>query len=109
MPTIRETILAPEIEGGQWIQGGPIVLKELAGKAVVLVDFWDYTCVNCLRALPYVQQWHVRYRRDGLVIAGVHAPEFSFARESSHVRDSVSRLGLDYPVVLDNDYAIWRA
>ncbi len=60
-------------------------LKELRGKAVVLIDFWDYTCVNCIRTLPYVEGWHSRYHKDGLVVIGVHAPEFSFAREGSNV------------------------
>jgi thiol-disulfide isomerase/thioredoxin len=109
MPTISETIYAPELEGGQWIQGGPVHLKDLRGKAVVLVDFWDYTCVNCIRTLPYVAGWHQRYHKDGLVIVGVHAPEFSFAREGSHVSEAVHRFGLEYPIVLDNEYAIWRA
>ncbi len=109
MPTITETIYAPELEGGTWIQGGPIHLKELRGKAVVLVDFWDYTCVNCIRTLPYVEGWHRRYHTDGLVVVGVHAPEFSFAREGSHVAQAAVRFGLEYPIVLDNEYAIWRA
>ncbi len=109
MPTLSETILAPELDGGTWIQGGPVKIRDLRGKAVVLVDFWDYTCVNCIRTLPYVQGWSDRYRGDGLVIVGVHAPEFSFARDRSHVEAAIARFGLDYPIVLDNDYAIWRA
>lgn len=109
MPRIEETIYAPELEGGQWIQGGPVRLKELRGKAVVLVDFWDYTCVNCIRTLPYVVGWDRRYRQSGLIVAGVHAPEFTFAREGSHVKESLAQFGVEYPVVLDNDYAIWRA
>lgn len=109
MPTISETIYAPELEGGAWIQGGPIHLKELRKKAVALIDFWDYTCVNCIRTLPYVAGWHSRYQKDGLVVVGVHAPEFSFAREGSHVKDAALRFGLEYPIVSDSDYAIWRA
>ena len=109
MPQISETVLAPELEGGNWIQHGPVVLKELRDKAVVLVDFWDYTCVNCIRTLPYVVEWNRRYAKSGLVIVGVHAPEFSFAREGSHVAEAVARFGLEYPIVLDNEYAIWRA
>ena len=109
MPQISETVYAPELEGGQWIQHGPLGLKALRDKAVVLIDFWDYTCVNCIRTLPYVQGWHRRYASNGLVIVGVHAPEFSFAREGSHVREAAARFGLEYPIVLDNDYAIWRA
>jgi len=109
MPTISETIYAPELEGGAWIQGGPIHLKELRKKSVALIDFWDYTCVNCIRTLPYVAGWHSRYQKDGLVVVGVHAPEFSFAREGSHVQDAAARFGLEYPIVSDSDYAIWRA
>jgi len=109
MPTISETIYAPELEGGDWVQGGPIHLKELRKKAVALIDFWDYTCVNCIRTLPYVVGWNSRYRNDGLVVIGVHAPEFSFAREGSHIEDAATRFGLEYPIVSDRDYAIWRA
>ena len=109
MPTISETIYAPELEGGDWVQGGPIHLKELRKQAVVLIDFWDYTCVNCIRTLPYVAGWHSRYHRDGLEVVGVHVPEFSFARDGSHVKDAAARFGLEYPIVSDRDYAIWRA
>ncbi len=109
MPQMSETVLAPELDGGQWIQHGPVSLKALRDKAVVLVDFWDYTCVNCIRTLPYVVAWNKRYGHSGLVIVGVHAPEFSFAREGSHVAQAVARFGLEYPIVLDNEYAIWRA
>jgi thiol-disulfide isomerase/thioredoxin len=109
MPNLEETIYAPELEGGTWIQGGPVSIRALRDKAVVVVDFWDYTCVNCIRTLPYVAGWHRRYAKDGLLIVGVHAPEFSFAREGSHVKEAAERFGLEYPIVLDNDYAIWRA
>jgi thiol-disulfide isomerase/thioredoxin len=109
MPQLSETILAPELDGGVWIQQGPVSLKSLRDKAVVLVDFWDFTCVNCIRTLPYVVAWYGRYAQSGLVVVGVHAPEFSFAREGSHVAEAAARSGLEYPIVLDNDYAIWRA
>jgi thiol-disulfide isomerase/thioredoxin len=109
MPNLSETIYAPELEGGVWIQGGPVNLRALRGNAIVLVDFWDYTCVNCIRTLPYVAGWHRRYAKDGLVVVGVHAPEFTFAREGSHVKEAAERFGLEYPIVLDNEYAIWRA
>jgi len=109
MPVIGETIYAPELEGGEWIQGGEVQLKSLRGKSVALIDFWDYTCVNCIRTLPYVVGWHNRYHKDGLVVVGVHAPEFSFARKGSNVEDAVERFGLEYPIVADSDYAIWRA
>lgn len=109
MPQINETIFAPALEGGEWIHHGPVNLKELRGKAVVLVDFWDYTCVNCIRTLPYVAGWHDRYAKHGLVIVGVHAPEFSIARDRSNVLAAISQFDIEYPVVLDNDYSIWRA
>ncbi len=91
-----------------WLQGGPITMASLRGRAV-LVDFWDYTCVNCLRTLPYVKEWHRRYADLGLTIIGVHAPEFSFAHHIDNVRRAVAEQGLMYPIVLDNDHAIWQA
>jgi len=109
MPQMSETVFAPELEGGRWIQHGPVSLKALRDNAVVLIDFWDYTCINCIRTLPYVAAWHKRYRDSGLVIVGVHAPEFSFAREGSQVAEAAAQFGLEYPIVLDNEYAIWRA
>jgi thiol-disulfide isomerase/thioredoxin len=109
MPQINETIYAPALDGGDWIQGRPVDLRQLRGRAVALIDFWDYTCVNCIRTLPYVVGWHERYARSGLVIVGVHAPEFSFAREHSNVVAALRQFGIEYPVVLDNEYAIWRA
>jgi thiol-disulfide isomerase/thioredoxin len=109
MPQLSETILAPELEGGNWIEQGPVSLAALRDKAVVLLDFWDYTCINCIRTLPYVVAWRKRYAQSGLVVVGVHAPEFSFAREGSHVAEAAARFGLEYPIVLDNEYAIWRA
>jgi thiol-disulfide isomerase/thioredoxin len=109
MPEIEETIFAPEPVGGEWLQGGPVSLNALRGKGVVLVDFWDYTCVNCIRTLPYVVQWHQRYAKDGLTVIGVHAPEFNFARQSEFVLQAVKDFHIEYPVVLDNSYVIWRA
>ncbi len=100
---------APEFPPGvQWLQGMPQKMADLRGK-VVLVDFWDYTCVNCIRTLPYLKEWHRRYADHGLRVIGVHAPEFSFARESGNVQRAVREHGIEYPVVLDNDYAIWQA
>ena len=91
-----------------WLQGGPLAVSELRGRPM-LIDFWDYTCVNCLRILPYVKEWHRRYGPLGLTIVGVHAPEFSFAREAGNVQRAVREHGIEYPVVLDNEYAIWQA
>ncbi len=109
MPQIKEAILAPELQGGEWIQGGPIKLAELHDHNVVLIDFWDYTCVNCIRTLPYVAEWHRRYADKGLIVVGVHAPEFTFARSLSHVTAAIREFQLEYPIVLDNGYEIWRA
>jgi thiol-disulfide isomerase/thioredoxin len=102
-------VRAPEFPPGvTWLQGGPLRMADLRGKPV-LIDFWDYTCVNCLRTLPYVREWHRRYGPLGLVTVGVHAPEFSFARESSNVLRAVRENAIDYPVILDNEYAVWQA
>ena len=102
-------VRAPEFPANvAWLQGGPLRLADLRGRPVLL-DFWDYTCVNCIRTLPYVREWHDRYGPLGLAVIGVHAPEFSFARESGNVLRAVREHGIEYPVVLDNEYAIWQA
>jgi thiol-disulfide isomerase/thioredoxin len=74
----------------------------------VLVDFWTYSCINCIRTLPYLQAWHERYANEGLVILGVHAPEFSFERKIENVRKAVEDFGLTYPVVQDNEKTLWN-
>lgn len=101
------TVRAPEF-GPEWVNSDPLTLKGLRGRAV-LVDFWDYTCVNCLRTLPYVAEWHRRYSSKGLTIIGVHTPEFVFARSRELIEQVIGRLGIEYPVVMDNEYAIWQA
>lgn len=102
-------IHAPEFPANaQWLQGGPLRMTDLRGKPV-LIDFWDYTCVNCIRTLPYVKEWHRRYGPLGLAVIGVHAPEFSFARDSGNVLRAVREQGIEYPVLLDNEYATWQA
>lgn len=109
MPEDEGPIPAPEFPPNvQWLQGGPLSMASLRGK-VVLIDFWDYTCANCLRTLPYVKAWDQRYAQHGLVVIGVHAPEFSFARESGNVMRAIREQGLLYPIALDNEYAIWQA
>ena len=75
----------------------------------MLVDFWTYSCINCLRSIPFVRAWHERYAKDGLVVIGVHAPEFAFEREPDNVRKAVKDLGIRYPVALDNRYRLWTA
>ena len=98
----------PPLDGAtQWLNGPPLTREALRGK-VVLVDFWTYSCINCLRSLPYVRAWADKYRDHGLVVIGVHAPEFAFEKEPANVARAVKELGVDYPVALDNDYAIWK-
>jgi thiol-disulfide isomerase/thioredoxin len=76
---------------------------------VVLVDFWTYSCINCLRSIPYVRAWADKYKDQGLVVIGVHAPEFAFEKNIDNVKQAAAKLKIDYPVAIDNDYAIWRA
>ncbi len=90
-----------------WINSPPLTAASLHGK-VVLVDFWTYSCINCLRTLPYIKAWNAKYKDSGLVILGVHTPEFPFEKEESNVRKAVKELGITYPVAMDNDYRIWR-
>ncbi|KPU95782.1 cytochrome C biogenesis protein [Variovorax paradoxus] len=100
---------APSLDGAvQWLNSPPLSMEALRGK-VVLIDFWTYSCINCLRALPYVRAWAEKYKDEGLVVIGVHAPEFAFEKKLDNVRKAVKDLKLDYPVAVDNDYAIWRA
>jgi len=99
----------PPLDGAsQWLNSAPLTTAGLRGK-VVLVDFWTYSCINCLRTLPYVKAWAEKYRDQGLVVVGVHAPEFAFERDLGNVKKAVSDLGITYPVAVDNQYAIWRA
>ena len=91
-----------------WLNSPPLTPQSLRGK-VVMVDFWTYSCINCLRALPYVESWYEKYKDHGLVVIGVHAPEFAFEKDPNNVRRAVTDLKITYPVALDNDYAIWQA
>ena len=91
-----------------WLNSEPLTAAGLRGR-VVLVDFWTYSCVNWLRTLPYVRAWHERYRDRGLVVVGAHAPEFGFEHDLDNVRRAVGELDVGYPVVIDNDFAIWRS
>jgi thiol-disulfide isomerase/thioredoxin len=92
----------------EWLNSAPLTAQALRGK-VVLVNFWTFNCINCLHALPYVRAWAEKYRDYGLVVVGVHTPELAFERDIGNVRKAVARLKIDYPVVIDNDYAIWKA
>ncbi len=100
---------APDFTGiSHWVNSRPMTLRQLRGK-VVLVDFWTYSCINCLRTLPHLKAWYASYARDGLVIVGVHTPEFAFEHSLSNVREATQRFGVRYPVALDNRYATWNA
>ena len=90
-----------------WINSQPLTAESLKGK-VVLVDFWTYSCINCLRTLPYVRAWAKKYKDSGLVVLGVHTPEFPFEKDLTNVQKAVRDLGIQYPVVMDNDYTIWN-
>jgi thiol-disulfide isomerase/thioredoxin len=99
----------PDLSGATlWINSPPLTPASLRGK-VVLVDFWTYSCINCLRTLPYIKAWNEQYKNSGLVIIGVHTPEFAFEKDEANVRKAVKDLGISYPVAMDNDYRIWRA
>jgi cytochrome c biogenesis protein CcdA/thiol-disulfide isomerase/thioredoxin len=107
--SLRDFGQAPEVKGiSRWINSKPLTLKKLRGK-VVLVDFWTYSCINCLRTLPHVKAWYSTYRDRGLVVLGVHTPEFAFEHVAGNVEGAVHRLGIEYPVALDNDFGTWNA
>jgi cytochrome c biogenesis protein CcdA/thiol-disulfide isomerase/thioredoxin len=100
---------APSLSGAvEWLNSSPLTEEGLKGK-VVVVDFWTYSCINCLRAIPYVRAWAQKYKDQGLVVIGVHAPEFAFEKNIDNVKNAVAGLKISYPVAIDNDYAIWRA
>lgn len=99
----------PSFNGAiQWLNSTPLTAESLRGK-VVLVEFWTYSCINCLHTLPYVKAWAEKYSKQGLVVVGVHTPEFPFEGDVGNVKKVISDLGIKHPVVLDNDYAIWRS
>jgi len=100
--------LAPLVATTQWLNTPPLTAEMLRGK-VVLVDFWTYTCSNCLNALPYVKAWDAKYRAQGLVVVGVQTPEFPEEMVLQNIELAVNRLGVTYPVAVDNQYEIWNA
>lgn len=100
---------APDfIAGGQWFNSPPLSLKQLRGK-VVLIDFWTYTCINCIRTLPYTKSWYQKYKDKGFVLVGIHTPEFEFEKNSDNVAKAIKDFDITYPVVQDNNYATWNA
>lgn len=118
------TFAAPQLGGGTpagearqapafqnidtWLNSQPLKMEELRGK-VVLIDFWTYTCINCLNHLPYVKEWHEKYKDQGLVVVGVHTPEFAFEKSTKNVQDAIRKLQIRHAVAQDNSYATWKA
>ncbi|MFM0209605.1 thioredoxin family protein [Paraburkholderia sediminicola] len=100
---------APEFTGiDKWLNSDPLTMQQLRGK-VVLVDFWTYTCINCIHVLPYVKTWNQKYKDQGLVVVGVHTPEYPFERSTDNVKTAIKRFDITFPVAQDNNYATWRA
>lgn len=98
----------PELVGiTDWVNTGPITFDQLRGK-VILVDFWTYSCINCIRTFPYLKEWYAKYKDKGLVIVGVHTPEFEFEKNPKNVQEAVKRFGILYPVAMDNNYKTWQ-
>jgi cytochrome c biogenesis protein CcdA/thiol-disulfide isomerase/thioredoxin len=107
--TLEKIGKAPDFVGiTEWINSPPLTIEELKGK-VVLIDFWTYSCINCLRTLPYLEKWNADYKDQGLVIVGVHTPEFEFEKDPRNVAAAAKRLGVEYPIALDNNYQTWQA
>src|SRR5271156_1760564 len=108
-PALKDEGPMPDLSGAvAWLNSPPLNSKSLRGK-VVFIDFWTYSCINCLRALPYVEGWAAKYKDAGLVVIGVHTPEFAFEKERSNVEKAVRDLKVNYPVAIDSDYKIWQA
>src|SRR5476649_1620016 len=99
----------PSLGGAtEWLNSRPLTATGLRGK-VVLVNFWTYSCINSLRQLPYVRAWAAKYKNQGLVVIGVHAPEFDFEKNVDNVRQAIKEVKVDYPIAIDNEHAIWNA
>jgi thiol-disulfide isomerase/thioredoxin len=106
---VSEAKAAPEFQNiDKWLNSEPLKINELRGK-VVLVDFWTYTCINCLNHLPSVQSWHEKYKDKGLVVVGVHTPEFAYEKSTKNVQDAIKKLQIKHAVAQDNSYATWKA
>jgi len=106
---LRTSATAPEFTGiDKWLNSEPLTMSQLRGK-VVLVDFWTYSCINCVNTLGYVSSWHKKYKDQGLVVIGVHTPEYAFERSTDNVKTAIKRFNISYPVAQDNRYATWNA
>lgn len=109
VPDVSSQGAMPSLSGATaWLNSPPLSQESLRGK-VVLVDFWTFDCINCQHSIPYVNDWAKKYEKEGLVVIGVHTPEYPYERVIDNVRKRVASLGLNYPIAVDNDYAIWRA
>ena len=108
MDILQKQYRVPEIYGDFWFNSDPIPLGAMRG-CTILIDFWDYACQKCIRTLPYLQEWHRRYAEKGLVTIGVHSPQFPFESDPINVRNAIDKLGIRYPVVVDNNFVTWGA
>jgi thiol-disulfide isomerase/thioredoxin len=106
---LKNSTAAPEFTGiEKWLNSDPLTIQQLRGK-VVLIDFWTYTCINCINTLPYVKSWNQKYKDQGLVVIGVHTPEYPFERSTENVKTAIKRFNINFPVAQDNQYATWGA
>ena len=108
LKNLRSQGAAPELSNQVWLNSPPLKLADLRGK-VVVVDFWTFDCINCIHVTPALKDWYSKYQDKGLVIIGVHSPEFDYEKDLSNVKDAVARLGVTYPVAIDNDFRTWEA
>lgn len=109
LPPLPVLVPMPSLSGAvEWLNSPPLTAEALRGK-VVLVDFWTFGCVNCLNALPHVREWHRKYKDQGLVVIGVHSPEFAFEKNVNNVKGAIGRLDISFPVAIDNNFTVWRA
>jgi thiol-disulfide isomerase/thioredoxin len=108
----EEKLYSPAVElvnPSGFINTGPFKIQDLIGKKVILIDFWDYSCINCERTIPYLENWYNKYKDQGLVVIGIHSPEFDFEKNYTNVLDATEKFNITYPVVLDNDFSTWAA
>jgi len=108
MELLPQQFKVPELYGNYWLNGDPVSVQDLRGY-VLLIDFWDYTSIKCIHALPYLKEWNKRYSEKGLILIGVHTPQFPFTRDPVNVRKAIDKFQIQYPVVMDNDYHIWNS
>ncbi len=100
--------IAPEISSDTWLNSPPLAASDLRGK-VVLVEFWTFDCINCRNTIPYVESWYNQYHAQGLVVIGVHSPEFAYEHDATNVKQAIQDLKIPYPVALDNDFKTWNS